>query len=150
MAKPFKNLVDRMTPLSRERVRRRTAELSRQMALQELRQAMELTQQEIAAKLQMNQAAVSKLEHQSDMYVSTLRRFLSAVGGELRIVASFAEGDVVISQFEELRTGDSTRAYTQQSAPIAAVGEPKPEYTTRSNGAKRKPATSQARLRGRR
>jgi len=51
----------------------------------------------------MNQAAVSKLEHQSDMYVSTLRRFIAAMGGELRIVARFPEGDVVINQFEEIR-----------------------------------------------
>jgi len=51
----------------------------------------------------MNQAAVSKLEHQSDMYVSTLRRFIAAMGGELRIVAHFPEGDVVINQFEEIR-----------------------------------------------
>jgi transcriptional regulator with XRE-family HTH domain len=74
-----------------------------EMALQELRQAMHLTQQEIADLLQMNQAAVSKLEHQSDMYVSTLRRFVAALGGELRIVAHFPQGDVVINQFEEIR-----------------------------------------------
>jgi transcriptional regulator with XRE-family HTH domain len=72
------------------------------MALQEVRQAMELTQQQLAASLRMNQAAVSKLEHQSDMYISTLRKFLSAMGGTLRIVASFPEGEVVISQFEQL------------------------------------------------
>lgn len=50
----------------------------------------------------MNQAAISKLEHQSDMYISTLRKFLSAMGGNLRIVASFQEGEVVIKQFEEI------------------------------------------------
>ena len=111
MAKPFKTLVDKMSPRSRERIMQRTVELSREMALQELRQAMDLTQQQIAGTLQMNQAAVSKLEHQSDMYISTLRRFLSAMGGELRIVASFPEGDVVITQFEDLRTRGTAKAH---------------------------------------
>ena len=102
MAKPFKNLVEKMSPQSRERVRKRTAEMHAEMALQELRRARELTQQEIAGRLHMNQAAISKLEHQSDMYVSTLRRFVAAMGGELCIVARFPQGDVVINQFEEI------------------------------------------------
>jgi transcriptional regulator with XRE-family HTH domain len=102
MAKPFKNLVDKMSPESRERVKKRTAEMHSEMALQELRQALHLTQQELAELLQMNQAAISKLEHQSDMYVSTLRRFIAAMGGELRIVAHFPQGDVVIDQFEDI------------------------------------------------
>ena len=103
MAKPFRNLVEKMSPQSRERVRKRTAEMHSEMALQELRRAMELTQQEIAGRLHMNQAAISKLEHQSDMYVSTLRRFVAAMGGELCIVARFPQGDVVINQFEDIK-----------------------------------------------
>ncbi len=73
-----------------------------EMTLQELRQALDMTQQELADVLQMNQAAISKLEHQSDMYVSTLRRFVEALGGELRIVAHFPQGDVVVNQFEDI------------------------------------------------
>jgi transcriptional regulator with XRE-family HTH domain len=102
MAKPFKNLVEKMSPESRERIRQRTAQMHSEMALQELRQALHLTQQELADVLQMNQAAISKLEHQSDMYVSTLRRFVAAMGGELRIVAHFPQGDVVVNQFEDI------------------------------------------------
>ncbi len=103
MAKPFKNLVEKMSPESRERIRQRMAQMHAEMALQELRQALHLTQQELADVLQMNQAAISKLEHQSDMYVSTLRRFVAAMGGELRIVAHFPQGDVVVNQFEDLQ-----------------------------------------------
>jgi predicted transcriptional regulator len=103
MAKPFKNLVDKMSPESRERIRKQTAQMHSEMALQELRQAMNFTQQELADLLQMNQAAISKLEHQSDMYVSTLRRFVAAMGGELCIVAHFPQGDVVVNQFEDIR-----------------------------------------------
>ncbi len=112
MAKPFRNLVERMSPQSRERIEQRTGALARGMALRELRQAKELTQQQIAGTLQMNQAAVSKLEHQSDMYISTLRRFLSAMGGELRIVASFPEGEVLIKQFGDLRS-EISKAHVQ-------------------------------------
>lgn len=103
MAKPFRNLVDKMSPESRERIKKRTAQMYSEMALQELRQARNLTQQELAEVLQMNQAAISKLEHQSDMYVSTLRRFVAALGGELRIVAHFPQGDVVVNQFKEIQ-----------------------------------------------
>jgi len=103
MAKPFKNLVEKMSPESRDRIRQRTAQMHSEMALQELRQALHLTQQELADVLQMNQAAISKLEHQSDMYVSTLRRFVAALGGELRIVAHFPQGDVVVNQFEDIQ-----------------------------------------------
>jgi transcriptional regulator with XRE-family HTH domain len=103
MAKPFKNLVDKMSAQSRERIRKRTAAMHSEMALQELRQAMHLTQQELAELLQMNQAAISKLEHQSDMYVSTLRRFVAAMGGELRIIVHFPQGDIEITQFDDIR-----------------------------------------------
>lgn len=102
MAKLFKNLVEKMSLQSSERIRRRTAEMHAEMALQELRQAMQLTQQELAGRLELNQAAISKLEHQSDMYVSTLRRFVAAMGEELRTVAHFPQGDVVINQFENI------------------------------------------------
>ncbi len=51
--------------------------------------------------LNVNQAAVSKLERRTDMYVSTLREFVRAMGGELEITARFPEGTVRINQFEE-------------------------------------------------
>ena len=115
MAKPFKNLVEKMSPESRERIRKRTLQMHSEMALQELRQAMHLTQQELADLLQMNQAAISKLEHQSDMYVSTLRRFVAAMGGELRIVAHFPQGDVVINQFEDIRKQEPVDASARRA-----------------------------------
>ena len=106
MAKSFKNLVKKMSPESQERVRKGTEKLYSEMALQELRQALHLTQQQLADNLKMNQAAVSKVERQSDMYLSTLRRFLAAMGGELRIVAHFPQGEVTINQFEEIHNPD--------------------------------------------
>ena len=102
MAKSFNKLVDKMSHGSQARIRTRIADVSREMALQEVRQALQLTQQQLADTLEMNQAAVSKLEHQSDMYISTLRKFLEAMGGNLKIVASFPEGEIVINQFGNL------------------------------------------------
>jgi len=105
MSKPFKNLTDQMSPERRERVRVKTEVLKHEMALGELRQALDLTQEELARSLHVKQAAVSKFEHQSDIYLSTLRKILSAMGAELRITAHFEEGDVLISQFGDVRCG---------------------------------------------
>ncbi|HRD68066.1 MAG TPA: XRE family transcriptional regulator, partial [Candidatus Competibacter sp.] len=71
-----------------------------EMPLQALRRALDLTRQQVAASLGINQVAVSKMEGQTGLYVSTLRRFVEAMGGELRIVAHFPEGNVEISQFK--------------------------------------------------
>ena len=48
-----------------------------------------------------SEASVSKLERRADMYISTLRGFVEAMGGELEIVARFPDGDVRIDQFTE-------------------------------------------------
>jgi hypothetical protein len=70
--------------------------------LRELREARERSQVEMAAKLHINQAAVSKLERRTDMYLSTLGGFIEAMGGKLEIVARFPNQAVRITQFETL------------------------------------------------
>jgi transcriptional regulator with XRE-family HTH domain len=102
MAKSFKALVENLPPERRRRIAKRKQQLLAELALNELRQARRLTQQQLAESLNISQASVSKMESQSDMYVSTLRRFLEAMGGELRIVAAFPDGEVLIHLFEEL------------------------------------------------
>ena len=71
--------------------------------MQALRRALDLTQQQVAASLGIDRGAVSKMEGQTDLYVSTLRRFVEAMGGELRIVAHFPHGKVEINQFKQER-----------------------------------------------
>jgi transcriptional regulator with XRE-family HTH domain len=90
-----------MSPERQRRAAERARALIAEMKLDEIRRARELTQQELAKALDISQTAVSKIEHQTDMYVSTLGKVIAAMGGELRIVASFPEGDIPISQFEE-------------------------------------------------
>ena len=73
------------------------------MALDELREARELTQQDLANLLGINQAAVFKMERRADMYISTLQSMIRAMGGQLKIEAVFPEGRVEINQFRKLK-----------------------------------------------
>jgi len=102
MARSFKKLLKEMSPERRKRIESRARKTVKEINLRELRQAFALTQQQLADTLKINQAAISKMESQSDMYLSTLRRFLEAMGARLKIVAEFPDGDeVVINQFTE-------------------------------------------------
>ena len=101
MAKSFKLLREKMSPERRARNEARVQELLDEIALQELRQSLNLTQEQVAEALQSNQATVSKLERQSDMYIGSLQKFVVALGGQLKLVASFPDREVVINQFNQ-------------------------------------------------
>ena len=64
--------------------------------------ARALTQRDLADKLKVNQPAVSKLEQRADVYVSIHRSYIEAVGGRLKIVAEFPEGEVTMTNFSDL------------------------------------------------
>jgi DNA-binding transcriptional regulator YiaG len=96
----FSELRARMTPERRGRNQAERARLLAEMPLAELRQAQELTQTTIAELLETSQGEVSKIEKRTDMYVSTLRRYIEAMGGQLDVVARFPDGDVRITQFQ--------------------------------------------------
>jgi DNA-binding XRE family transcriptional regulator len=98
----FKELRAKMSPEGRKRADAKYRELIQDMALDELRAARELTQQQLAKTLGVNQPAVSRIEGKADMYVSTLANFVKAMGGKLEIRAVFPDGEVRISQFSEL------------------------------------------------
>lgn len=91
-----------MSPATQQRAKEKTRLMLEAMPLQELRQARALSQDEMAKSLGIKQAAVSKLERRTDMYLSTLRKFVEAMGGRLEIVAHFPEGDVSVEQFKAL------------------------------------------------
>ncbi len=92
MAKSFNTLRERMTPAAQAHAREKTASMMKDMAPHELRSAGELTQGALAEQLNVEQPGVSKLERRTDMYVSTLRKHIEAMGGELEIIAHFPEG----------------------------------------------------------
>jgi DNA-binding XRE family transcriptional regulator len=102
MARKFRELEARMSSEAITTSDTIYHRLKESMALEELRDALRMTQRELAQTLNVDQSAVSKLEHRTDMYVSTLRRCIAAMGGQLEIRAIFPEGSVRISQFEHL------------------------------------------------
>ena len=102
MAKSFKNLQQKMSPAAQARAKKRAKEMMAELPLHELRAARQMMQENLAKVLNVNQAAVSKVERRTDMYISTLRDFITAMGGELEIVARFPDGAVRISQFEDV------------------------------------------------
>jgi ribosome-binding protein aMBF1 (putative translation factor) len=99
-----------------ERRARLTADVEREVAempLRELRRARELSQARLAETLEMTQSEVSKIERRTDLYLSTLRSYIEAMGGELEIIARFPDGDAVrVTQFAQLESEerDSTHA----------------------------------------
>jgi transcriptional regulator with XRE-family HTH domain len=102
MAKSFNELVKRTTTKrTRERAARRTQELLGELLLGEIRNLSGKSQREVAAALGIRQPSLSKLENQSDMQISTLRRIVAALGGELDLIARFPAGAVRVGQFEK-------------------------------------------------
>jgi len=88
----WSELMKNMPPEARARVDARVARTLATMPLPEVRKAIGMTQAELAANLETGQGTVSKLERAADMYLSTLRKYVEALGGELHLVASFPEG----------------------------------------------------------
>jgi len=102
MAKSFDQLVNRtISKRTRERADRRTRELLGELLLSEVRKLAGKSQREVAEALGIKQPSLSKLEGQSDMQISTLRRIVTALGGELDVIARFPRGAVKIDQFNE-------------------------------------------------
>jgi DNA-binding XRE family transcriptional regulator len=99
MARRFEELLQELPPERRARIRRRTQEMLADLRLREVRAACELTQQELAERLQIDQPNVSRLERRSDVHVSTLADYVAALGGRLELLAVFPEGTVRIAQF---------------------------------------------------
>ncbi|MDQ0390438.1 XRE family transcriptional regulator [Labrys monachus] len=98
----FAELRARMTPAAQAAAEAEAVRLGAEMDLGEMRRAMKLSQEEIGQTLQINQGSVAKIEKRADMYVSTLRRFIEAMGGELEIVARFPDHAVKIKNFSDL------------------------------------------------
>lgn len=92
-----------MSPLRRALNESAAKRMLEEMPLAELREARDLTQEQLAKVLRVKQAAVSRLERRTDMYLSTLEGVVKAMGGKLEILARFQDGIVRIRRFHELR-----------------------------------------------
>lgn len=102
MSKSFNLLRSKLSEERKAKIDKRVEELIKTMPLAELRQARQFTQEQLAHSMKIKQASVSKMEGQTDMYISTLRKYIKAMGGDLEIIAKFPEGSVLIEKFETL------------------------------------------------
>lgn len=92
MAATLKAMLDGLPPERRARIEARARELiAEELTLRDLRKARELTQERMAEMLGIGQDSVSRLERRSDLMLSTLRSYVHAMGGELRIIATFPD-----------------------------------------------------------
>lgn len=102
MAKKFSELRASMSQAARERSDVKARVMLAEMPLNELRQARGLSQKMLADVLHVQQPSIAKIEKRTDMYLSTLRSHIEAMGGELDIVARFPDGSVKINNFAQL------------------------------------------------
>src|ERR1700690_4568225 len=96
-------IIRKLSPAERKRVEDRAAEIiAEEMSLRDLRKARKLTQARLAKTLGITQDSVSRLEKRSDLLLSTLRKTVKAMGGDVRIVAEFPDrAPVLLSDLSE-------------------------------------------------
>jgi transcriptional regulator with XRE-family HTH domain len=109
-----------MDPAIRSENQRRVRDELQRMALDELRSAKQLTQADMAEMLDVPQSSISRIERRADMYLSTLRNYIHAMGGVLQIQAVFPDGGAVVID----RFGD----YENQRYVVWARSEGKGTY----------------------
>ena len=102
---PFSELTREFPPERRRRIVDTKKELHRA-----------LTQQELAQMLKVDQPAISKLEQRADVYISSLRSYIEAVGGSLKIVADLPEGEAAITNFADLGRTKVPRSGSRNAA----------------------------------
>ena len=97
MAVNVNDKIRKLTPARRRKVEARASELiAEEMTLRELRTARKLTQVRMARTLGITQDSVSRLEKRSDLLLSTLRKTVEAMGGNLSLVAEFPDRPPVV------------------------------------------------------
>ena len=97
MARNVNDIIKALPASRRKRIERRGAVLiAEEMTLQELRRARKLTQERMAEKLHINQKQISEVEKRTDMHISTLRRTVQAMGGNLSLVVQFPDRPPVV------------------------------------------------------
>ena len=88
----LKERMGRLPKARRRKIEARAAELvAEEMSLQDLRKARKRTQVRVAKELGIKQENVSRIEKRTDLLISTLRGYVEAMGGELRLVVEFPD-----------------------------------------------------------
>jgi transcriptional regulator with XRE-family HTH domain len=96
--KNIDQIIGGLSPERRAKIEGRARQLiGEEMALQQLRKALQLTQKQMARVLNIGQDSVSRLESRSDLLISTLQSYVEAMGGSLKLIVEFKEGSAVIT-----------------------------------------------------
>jgi DNA-binding XRE family transcriptional regulator len=112
-------IIRKLSPAERKKVEDCSAELiAEEMSLRDLRKARKLTQASVAKALGVTQDSVSRLEKRTDLLLSTLRKTVKAMGGNVRIIAEFRDrAPVVLSELsEDARPRKSSRKHANSQA----------------------------------
>ena len=92
MARTLDEVIRGLPPDQQREIEARAAQLiEEEMTLRDLRKAHELTQTRMAEALHISQDGVSRIETRSDFLLSTLRSYVEAMGGKLRLMYASAE-----------------------------------------------------------
>lgn len=115
MVRTLNQLIASLPIAERAQIEARARDLIvEEMSLRQIRKAIGRTQATIAKRLKIGQDAVSKLETRSDMYISTLRDVLKAMGAELELIARFPDRPPV--RLEDLGAGTKRRKRDKRAA----------------------------------
>lgn len=107
MGRTLKEKIGTLPPERREGIERRASELiNEELSLRELRRALGRTQSKLANDLHVGQDTVARYEQRSDMLLSTLNRYIKAVGGRLSLIAEFpGRGSVRLKGISDIHEG---------------------------------------------
>lgn len=89
-------------PVAKRSYGRKKKELLETLRLADLRQAREVTQSKLAKNMKTTQSSISRMEKQTDLYITTLRSYIEGIGGKLEITAVFPDGEIPIKGFGSL------------------------------------------------
>ena len=95
---PFSELTKHFSPERLAKIEAETNRLHEEMTLQELREALHIQQGELGEMLGIKQAAVSRMERRNDILLSSLRKAVEAMGGELVVIARFPNAEVCLNK----------------------------------------------------
>ena len=109
--KTLDQIIGKLPPTRRKKVTARAEQLiAEEMALRHLRKAREMTQTRMGELRGIGQDSVSRLESRSDLLLSTLRSYVEAMGGSLKLVVEFPDSVAVLTSMGEVEDGKEGRA----------------------------------------
>lgn len=92
--KPLSTLLDKLPPERLVKIQAEADQISAAIRLAELRKKQQVTQTQLAERMHVSQASISQLESQGDVQLSTILRYVHALGGKLRIEVDMPDGSL--------------------------------------------------------